>query len=795
MRDLVLQAPGRMVTLTGTGGCGKTQLALRVAADLVDTFRDGVWLVDLAPTPAAGLVPYTVATVLGRRERAGETLTDTIVTYLEARELLLVLDNCEHLIDACAALAERVLSGCPQVRLLATSRERLRIGREAAWRVPSLASPDGRADITPVNLMKYPAVRLFVERAQAVQSGFSLGPGNATATAEICARLEGLPLALELAAARVSALALSQILERLDDSFRLLVGGSRTAPTRQQTLRATLDWSFGLLSAVEQVAFSRLVVFAGGWSLEAAEAVCSDEVSIPRTDMLELLSHLIDKSLVVVDERDGRARYRLLEPLRQYGMEYLRAAGDWTATRRRHAVFFHVYALAHERDASVGGLAREAATQALADEYSNLQAALQWCIDAGEAQLGLEIAWGLQFLWKSRGPFGEGVLWIKRLLALPDAAESTQARAVALVTAGRLESLRGNRAAARAFFAEGVPLSRQSRDAWILFVALADSGFEALMRGDYGDAREAFEEALLTTRSSGDRVAEALALNNLGQLATWQGDCDTGAKLSGEALRLARVIGDPFALSTAKQGAGWAALGAGNIADARALAEENLQSDVISQALSLEILGLAALMEREHAEAGARLADALRLRREIGTQGGIAWLLDSVAALAADRGRTTQALRLAGAAETLRYVSETPLHPMRGAWQARWLLPLERNLAAKTIADLLAHGRALPPNEAVSLALAEAQLAIESASESTPGVRAGSTDVLTPRQQEVAALVAQGLTNRQIAERLVVTERAAAAHIEHILNKLRVSSRAQIAVWASKRGLLTTHSD
>jgi predicted ATPase len=314
---LVLHTPGRLVTLTGTGGCGKTQLALLVAAGLVDRFADGVWLVDLAPVQASDLVPYAVAAVLGRRERPREALLDTLVAYLAGRELLLVLDNCEHLIDACASLVVRVLSWCPRVRLLATSREQLRIGGEATWRVPSLPSPYPRASLSPANLLAYPAVRLFVDRVRAVQPDFALGSANAASVAGICARLEGLPLALELAAARVPALSLRQILERLDDSLRLLVGGSRTAPTRQQTLRATLDWSYGSLSDSERVVFRRLSVFAAGCSLDAAEAVCAGG-DIDRSDVLDLLEQLVDKSLVLAYEQDSLSRYRLLEPVRQY---------------------------------------------------------------------------------------------------------------------------------------------------------------------------------------------------------------------------------------------------------------------------------------------------------------------------------------------------------------------------------------------------------------------------------------------------------------------------------------------
>jgi predicted ATPase len=435
VRNLVLQVPGRLVTLTGTGGCGKTQLGLLVAADLVDAFVDGVWLVELAPLQDPHQVPSAVASVLSRRERTGEALIDTLVAYLKARDCLLVLDNCEHLIDACADLAERLIVGCPRVRLLATSRERLRISAETTWRVPSLPSPDPRATLAPAELLSYPAVRLFVERAQAVQPDFAVSPAEGSRIAAICGRLEGLPLALELAAARVASLSLVQILERLGDSFRLLVGGSRTAATRQQTLRATLDWSHALLPNSEQAVFRRLAVFAGSWSLEAAEAVCADPEE--SGDVLELLSHLVDKSLVVVaaDERDGRSRYRLLEPIRQYAREQLVASGELEAIFRRHAAFFLAFAESHEQDVNVGGARRNAAANALQTEYPNLQVALRWALDQKDADLGLRLARTLQYVWKFRLPLSEGRPWVKGVLGLPGAEKPSPARAVSLLTA------------------------------------------------------------------------------------------------------------------------------------------------------------------------------------------------------------------------------------------------------------------------------------------------------------------------------------------------------------------------
>jgi predicted ATPase len=337
--DLTVQTPGRLVTLTGIGGCGKTQLALLVATSLIDSFSDGVWLVDLAPVQAAQLVPQTVISALGVRERPNEAPTQTLVGWIGGRSLLLVLDNCEHLLDACAQLAVALLDACPNLRLLTTSREPLRISGERVWRVPSLGIPEPRSALRPDQVAQFPASQLFVQRAQAVQSGFGVTPRNATAVAAICARLGGLPLAIELAAAWVRVLGVDQILERLDDTFELLVGGNRSARSRQQTMRATIDWSYGLLAEAERIVFQRLAVFVGGWSLEAAEGVCSGG-AVDRHEVLAFLTRLVDASLVQVEEREERARYRLLEPVRQYAQTCLRESGEFDAIRRQHATFF-----------------------------------------------------------------------------------------------------------------------------------------------------------------------------------------------------------------------------------------------------------------------------------------------------------------------------------------------------------------------------------------------------------------------------------------------------------------------
>jgi predicted ATPase len=375
-RQALLGTDGRLLTLTGTGGCGKSRLALELAFDLLPSFRNGVWVVELAPLADAGLVPQAVVSALGVREQQGEAPLTTLVHALARRHSLLVLDNCEHVIDVCARVVEDLLDQCPRLRVLATSRESLRIPGELSWRVPSLAVPEQHA-VTEVSLSA-PAVRLFVERAQA--GGGTFDPSAHAATlASICRRLDGLPLAIELAAARTRTLGVEQILELLDDCIPLLVGGSRTAPSRQQTLRATLAWSHGLLGEREQVLFRRLAVFAGTWSLNAAEAVCSDG-NIAASGVLDELQQLIDKSLVAMEEHEGRARYRLLEPVRQYADAQLVTCGEAGAVRRQHAMYYLAFAKARAHDTNIGGPRRFAAASELHCEYSNIRTALAWVV-------------------------------------------------------------------------------------------------------------------------------------------------------------------------------------------------------------------------------------------------------------------------------------------------------------------------------------------------------------------------------------------------------------------------------
>jgi predicted ATPase len=424
-RNALLETEGRLLSLTGTGGCGKTRLALELASRLLDQFPDGVWLAEFGAVSDPELVTQTVVTALGLRGQPGESSSQTLIAWIGRRRVLLVLDNCEHLLDACAQLADLLLEACPDLRILATSRHPLQITHESIWRVPSLAVPDPRSALSAEEVGQFPAIELFVQRAQAVRSDFNLTSHNAAIVAAICARLDGLPLAIELAAAWVRALGVQQILERLDDTF-LLVGINRSAPTRQQTMRATLDWSYGLLADAERTLFRRLAVLVSGWSLEAAVDICSDS-SAERDELLTRLTRLVDMSLVQVDARDERARYRLLEPARQYAKAQLTASGELDARRRRHAAYFLSFAEALADDANLGGPGRQAAFDALEHEEDNLRAVFRWSLEQGEAEIGINLGRAYWSFWVSRGLYSEGRLWMMELAALPEAGECPRA--------------------------------------------------------------------------------------------------------------------------------------------------------------------------------------------------------------------------------------------------------------------------------------------------------------------------------------------------------------------------------
>ena len=433
----------RLLTFTGPGGSGKTRLALVVASGLGRGFEDGVWLVELASLSDPELVPQAVASVLGVRETPGTPLVDSLRIHLGSRGVLLVLDNCEHLVEACASLAEALLHSCPNLRILATSREALGVSGETIFAIPPLSLPDPRRLPALESLPRYEATRLFVERAKAARHGFSLTEGNAMAVAQVCYRLDGIPLAIELAAARIRVLSAEQISSRLDDSFRLLTGGGRSALAHQRTLRTAMDWSHELLSEEEQAMLRRLSVFAGGFTLEAAETVGTGE-GIEGDEILDLLASLVDKSLVLVDQQE-EIRYRLLETVRQYGREKLEESGEAERVRRRHANYY--LALAEEAERGLSGSDQAPWLARLETEHDNLRAALRWSLGGGEAEPGLGLAAALWSFWYTRGHLSEGRRWLESAV-FENGRLRTRTKARALGGAGYIALFQGEYEAA-----------------------------------------------------------------------------------------------------------------------------------------------------------------------------------------------------------------------------------------------------------------------------------------------------------------------------------------------------------
>ncbi len=406
----------RLITLTGAGGSGKTRLALEVARDLLEAYPDGAWLVQLAPLSEAALVPKAVAEALDVAERHGESLSDRLAEVLRNRQLLMVLDNCEHLLEASARLVDKLLDSCPRLRIMATSCEATGVEGEVRWVVPPLSVPDSRNEPSLVELESYESVRLFVERARARDPSFSLSPQDAQSVTDICLMLEGIPLAIELAAARVGTLSLEQISERLGGSLEFLTRGGRTAAPRQRTLKETLDWSHELLTEDEKKLFGRLSVFAGGWTLEAAEVVGAGG-GVEVDDILELLSGLMEKSLVVAEAigEGDTVRYRMLEPIRQYAQEKLEERGESKDVRRRHATFF--LALAEEAEPKLLTPDDLHWLQRLEVEHDNLRAAISWALESEEVELALRLGGALGTFWHAHGDMGEGRKWLEVALA------------------------------------------------------------------------------------------------------------------------------------------------------------------------------------------------------------------------------------------------------------------------------------------------------------------------------------------------------------------------------------------
>ncbi len=785
----------RALTLCGSGGIGKTRLALRVLDGLTEDFPDGVWFIELGDLQQPDLVVPRVASVIGVEEEPGRPLLDTLADALRPRRLLLALDNCEHLIDACARMCHRLLASSRGLRVLATSREPLRVAAETVWQVPPLSLPRPGEAVTAEDLRGYEAIRLFCDRAAASLPGFALGAANLPAVAALCRSLDGVPLAIELAAAWVRVLSVEQIVARLDDRFRLLTSGDRTAPPRQRTLRAAIDWSHDLLAGREQVLLRRLSVFAG-WSLEMAEQICSDG-DLPAADVLDLLATLADKSLVVADtESRDQTRYRMLDTIREYAASRLADAGEAAMMRQR----LRDYSVREVEHAHRVGMALiRAPWSAVVDvfrrfdtEAGNLQQVLGHCLAEGDAETGLRVCTAARPVWIVRGAFAEGAEWFDAFLGL-DAAVRPAVRGPALVGRAQL-ALASDPAVAEALASDGLAVCREvGADPWAA-IALNLLAEAALHSARPGEAAARADEALATAARAGDRWNEGYALGTMAAAAGQHGDLGEARRLAEAGLAVMRDIDQLWGAARTLLGLADLARLTGDLGGAQQryaealaiLRQVNARPEI---ARCLAGLGRIAIDQGEIALGRQHLTESITLSRSIGSRIGVIRGLEAFAALGVAEQRPDRALLLAAAAAALREAAGLP--PASSARTER-LLTAAGGLGPEAIGRLRERGSGLDASAAVDLALevpapAEPEAGDGAArSPAGPGGKAAAPGGLTPRELEIVALIAEGHSNRGIAEELVISPATAARHVANILLKLGFSSRAQVAAWAAR---------
>ncbi len=668
----------RLLTLSGAGGSGKTRLAIRVATNLLDIYPDGVWWVELAALADANLLTLAVAKALGVSEVPTQPISETLVSFLRLKKLLLVLDNCEHLITACAQLVERLLRECLQLKLLTTSREILGISGEHIWAVPTLSAPDPRLSTGVDELLHHAAIRLFVGRAMAVRPDFTLSDENARSVAEICWRLEGLPLAIELAAARVNMLTVEQIAARLDNAFQLLAGSRRTALPRHQTLRAAIDWSYELLTEQERILFRRLSVFAGGWTLPGAEAICAGE-GIQENQILDLLSRLVDKSLVEVQPRGREMRFRMLETIRQYSAERLLESSEYDTVHDRHLYYFlrlveaanpHLGYFLSDRDAGMW-------LGQFEEEYDNLRAAIRWSVEQEQGpqtpvEAGLRLAVSLHWFWFARGHWREGRGWLEGALAQAAILDAPAARAKALWTAGGLAWLQGDYTAARSLLEESIAISRAlgAPGKQNLAHSLTWLGLVVRDQGDPAGARSPLEESVALLREIGNRWRLAAALVSLGRTVIVSGDPAAARPILEEGRTIYQEIGDKWGL-----------------------------------AVSLNNLGLAALREGDYRRAARLYQEGVALFGQEGEKFYATRCLEELAWVRSMQNEYGQAMRLFGAAEAQRETLGVSMPPNERAEHDRNLDDARAQLGEEQFSAAWVVGQAMSMEQAIAYAL------------------------------------------------------------------------------------------
>jgi predicted ATPase/DNA-binding SARP family transcriptional activator/DNA-binding CsgD family transcriptional regulator len=777
----------RLLTLSGPGGSGKTRLALEVARDLVGAYPDAVWLVELAGLSEPRLVPQAVAGALSIEEQPDRALVDTIVDALRHKRALLVLDNCEHLIGGVARLVDALLDSCQGVRVLATSREALRVRGEAVWAVPTLSAPTSSTMSTVEELESYESARLFAERACRRHRSFALSTASADAVGRICRLVDGIPLAIELAAAWVGTASVEQIAGRLAGSLELLRGGDRTASPRQRTMEGTLNWSYELLSDGEKALFGRSAVFMGGWTLDAIAAVGSG-IGVDEGDVAGLIFGLAEKSLIVVEAvGDGTVRYRLLEPVRQYALAQLDKNGGLEATRRRHAEYF--LGVAEEAETRWWEAEEVEWMSLLEEDHDNLRAALSWSLEHGEAETALRLAGALPVFWGARGHGSEGVSWLERVLDVGGDAPPA-ARAAALLGLGDLLRRSGFERA-QAHLEEALELYEKIGNGWRTAQTLCMLGWVTSYRGDTVRARTLLEKGLALLRESGDRKLLPAFLGTLAAVELDAGDFERALSLWEESLAIERKRGSPVGISANLANMGYAELVRGDPERATALFDESLAlakeaKDQELVAGSLMGLGIAATLRGDPERAQAPLRESLAMQLEMGRMIDLAEDLEGLAEAAGALGQHLRAMRLWGAAVALREDIGVPWRPFERRLHEPQLAAARSRLDEAPRETAFGEGKAMGLEEAVEYALSEEPSTLESpdSEQTSAGIRA---DTLTRREEEVAALVARGLTNCQIATELSISEHTSATHVRRILKKLGFQSRAQISSWLTQQ--------
>ncbi|MGI9068856.1 MAG: protein kinase domain-containing protein [Pyrinomonadaceae bacterium] len=696
----------RLLTLTGPGGTGKTRLCLQVAADLLGDFPDGVFFVALAAINDPNLVASAIAQTLGVKEVAGSPLMERLKDYLRERQMLLAIDNFEQVVAAAPLLAG-LLNSARSLKVLMTSRSALRITGEHEFAVPPLALPSPGPPVTLATLRRYAAVELFVERATAVKPDFALTDDNAPAVAEICARLDGLPLAIELAAARIKVLPPRALLARLESRLKLLMGGARDLPSRQQTMRGAIAWSYELLNDGEKKLFRRLSVFVGGCELEAAESVCIEAGDL-EIDLLDGVASLIDKSLLQQKEVvNDEPRFTMLETITEYGLEQLTASLEAEELRRRHADFFRK--LAEKAETELLGAQQDRWLDQLEIEHGNFRAAMRWAEENSEAEIGLRLTGALWRFWEMRGHLVEGRERLSALLSL--AGGSTKTRIKALYAAGVLADSQCDYPAARALFQENLELYRKIGDKWGIANSANNLGIVALRQDDYATARSLYEESLTIWREVGNQSAVALSLSNLGNVADMRGDYIAAHAYYQESLEVFKQLQDARGVALSLGHMGDVALHQREYDSARNLYDKSLAilmeiGDKRGVASLLTDMGDLACERGDYNAARPFYEEALVIFGELGDVRGIAQLFEACARMAGARGRAERALRLAAAAATLRAEFGAPLSPDEESKLKCSLDLIRQTLGQAASGVAWTEGRAMPTEKAIQYALA-----------------------------------------------------------------------------------------